>query len=360
MSGAPGLSALHEKAMRLASDFRRLESCLAQCLGEVEETRLYFELGYPSLFQYATHALGLTESIAYALITVARTMKQVPELRVEIESGRLSVFKCKKICSVLKKDESSQEVRALNQEWIEKAKSMSSQKLEQEVKHATLLPDQKQERRIVVELRLTPEQNVRWERCKALASASLGRTASGDEAMDLLASFYLRHRDPVEKAKRAGARKAKRESAAQTQVPDPEESETLNDSIKPDDTTSIHLQVIRTASSEVDAKSVKRRAPIPAALLHKVHLRDQKKCQYSDSEGRLCGESRFTEIHHVRPLHMGGVDELRNLMTICKLCRMRHNRHYAESRIMPSGFAPSLVMPIFLPSTQEAQGLDSA
>ena len=307
MNGALGLSAsvLHEKAMQLASDFRRLESSLTQCLGEVEETRLYFELGYPSLFQYATHALGLTESVAYALITVARTMKQVPELRVEIEAGRLSVFKGKKICSVLKREDASEEVHALNREWIEKAKSMSSQKLEQEVKRAALLPDQKQERRTVVELRLSPEQNERWERCKELASASLGRTASSEEAMDMLASFYLRHRDPVEKAKRASARKARRESEASV------------DAIKADDSISVNLQVTRTASSEVDSKSSRRRPPISAALLHEVNLRDQKKCQYLDPGGQVCGETRFTDIHHIKPLSLGGLNELENLMTTC-------------------------------------------
>jgi len=51
-------------------------------------------------------------------------------------------------------------------------------------------------------------------------------------------------------------------------------------------------------------------------LRAKVLLRDGEHCQKCGSKDRL-------EVHHVTPRHLGGSDELSNLVTLCKKCHAR-------------------------------------
>jgi hypothetical protein len=48
-----------------------------------------------------------------------------------------------------------------------------------------------------------------------------------------------------------------------------------------------------------------------------------------------CG-LRFTEAHHVVHWADGGETTVRNLVLLCRLSRIRDNRHYADSRIIPT------------------------
>jgi 5-methylcytosine-specific restriction endonuclease McrA len=41
------------------------------------------------------------------------------------------------------------------------------------------------------------------------------------------------------------------------------------------------------------------------------------------------------EVHHIKHRKDGGRHALTNLALLCRLCRRRHNLHYADLRIMP-------------------------
>src|SRR5262249_46694672 len=147
--------------------------------------------------------LGLSEEVAACFVRVARKSQQVPELKRAIDSGHLTITKAKTIASVIKPE---------NQEtWIEKAKSLSKGKLEQEV--ATAAPNMsKPERakpvandRVRVELELSIEEMEWFRRCQDLVSQK-GRTfASLSQTQVALMEYFLNKNDPVRKADR-GAR----------------------------------------------------------------------------------------------------------------------------------------------------------
>src|SRR4051812_24727426 len=84
---------IHRKALALADNYREVEGKLILVLQQVEETRLYKQLGKASLFTYATQVLGFSESVAYSFISVARKAKQFPELKAAVVSKQLSVSK---------------------------------------------------------------------------------------------------------------------------------------------------------------------------------------------------------------------------------------------------------------------------
>ncbi len=41
-------------------------------------------------------------------------------------------------------------------------------------------------------------------------------------------------------------------------------------------------------------------------------------------------------VHHIEFRSAGGSDDPPNLVSLCALCRARHNAHYADWRIMPT------------------------
>ena len=75
---------------------------------------------------------------------------------------------------------------------------------------------------------------------------------------------------------------------------------------------------------------------IPAAVRRIVHERDGGRCRYVDAQGRRCTARGDLEFHHRHPFGHGGDHSPDGLSLLCRLCRARHKRHYAESRIMPS------------------------
>ena len=66
--------------------------------------------------------LGLSEDVAANFVRVARKSRTVPELKEAIDEGRISVTKAKTIASVITSEN--------HLDWIDKAQSLSKDKLE--------------------------------------------------------------------------------------------------------------------------------------------------------------------------------------------------------------------------------------
>ena len=73
----------------------------------------------------------------------------------------------------------------------------------------------------------------------------------------------------------------------------------------------------------------RRRRKPTAALRRAVRERDQYRCRYPGCE------SRKVDVHHIQYWSNGGKTKLGNLISLCWLCRYRHNQHYADLGIMP-------------------------
>ncbi len=287
------IHSLHERALKAAEQFRRAESELLVALRVVDQEKVFLSLGYSSLFLYATQALRLPESLAYSSITVMRKAQEVPELQSQIAQGRLSISKAAKVVSVLRVENQS--------DWITKALTLSTRSLEKEVakenpKAAT--PEKAKyvsAQRLEVRLGLDEASMLKLRRTQDLVSGALGKAASLEQTLEVLAEFYLKHKDPVVKAKRVVAKKGLSPSEASAPARKSQER-----SVVP------------------PAASIKR-TEVPAPIAHSVRLRDQGRCQFKRQEkGSVCGETRWVELHHLKPVAQGGEHSLQNLVTLCK------------------------------------------
>jgi len=75
---------------------------------------------------------------------------------------------------------------------------------------------------------------------------------------------------------------------------------------------------------------------IPRHVRRAVCQRDGGQCAFVSKGGHRCAERTFLEFHHIVPYALGGLATVDHISLHCRLCRARHNRHYAECRIMPT------------------------
>ncbi len=313
---------LHEKALHLSNNYRRLEKELIEVLQEIEEQKLYVELGFSSMFRYATESLGLSEANAYAFIAVARKAKVLPSLQQSLNEGSLSVSKIKPILSVL-------DVHNQN-EWVEKAKVLPRSEIEKQV--AEISPESRKREKIhyIRKEALRMHLEISEEVFKKLKRAQdVNHSKNMEETLEALVSLYLKSKDPVEKAKRMEAKKGIRTES--TKFPEKDFQGSFSG-----DQTENRVEKIETKKMKEDrnqnpqnfgsdplsfftlpgVKKLSRRA-LPVTTKHQVHLRDQGKCQFRGAFGKICGESTHLHLHHLQPISQNGRDDAENLLTLC-------------------------------------------
>jgi len=94
---------LDDQATQIVQRYRGEETKLISILQEIEAKRVFKKLGYNSMHEYCEQRLKLSSSRAFELIYVSRTCTKVPQVRVAIETGVVSVSAAKRIGSVVTK-----------------------------------------------------------------------------------------------------------------------------------------------------------------------------------------------------------------------------------------------------------------
>lgn len=80
-------SDLLENTRELVGRSRRLEAVLLVHLGEIDERKLYLELGFPSMFAFCVAEYGFSEEAAYNRILVARAGRRLPAAVEALRAG---------------------------------------------------------------------------------------------------------------------------------------------------------------------------------------------------------------------------------------------------------------------------------
>ena len=263
-------TAIDDKAVTSARRFRREEAILLDCLLEVDRERVFERLGYPSLYAYCTQRLRLSESCAYAFISVARKSKAVPLLKEAVSSGRLNVSQAKRIVSVI--EPKSAEL------WIETAATKTQRDLERLVAAELPAPPLQERVRAVgkdmAELKLVIPEALR----KDIERLQQVRGCSIIEAIGFAVKESLERHDPVRKAQRNRAKPRR---------------------------------------PELSLRKGKGRRKNPARQVHEVVSRDQSQCTFRYPDGTRCPNRRYLELHHRIPVARGGPNTADNLTTLC-------------------------------------------
>lgn len=297
--------ALHQTAVRLCHQHRQLEWQIIEALQQIDRRRLFKKFGATSVFKYAIDILGLSESVAYNFISVARKADKVPALADAIKSEQLSASKAGRIVAALDPQNAAK--------LIEFARTHTARDTDREV--ARINPKAVRCERVtelgrdLVEVRITVSRDVfeKWQRCQDLVSRKKGKRATLSETLSAGMDSYAKHNDPVEAAERALERKARSKSANTTEL-----------CAYRVGANRFHKQ---TSDPVTHRKSAKHRgparSPLTAEQRHSVFQRDQGRCTFKDQQGRRCENQTWLHIHHIVPVTHGGGNEPTNLTTLC-------------------------------------------
>ena len=297
--------------------------CSLDWFGEILDRKLFRELGYSSINQYAKDALGFSKTKIGDYIKLSRKMKAMPHLKEALNNGKLGYTSGRLIAEIA--DEKSEK------NWVGFALENPRKVVEEEVKRAktetknkasrqpSLLPEpMKKTPAAVVPVRvhfdMSPIQFARYERMWEKVRKQRNVSAEKVEALLEMMEAYLESVEQ-EKAPR-GVPSTKALAPAQIHIHHcPEcESSVLQ-------TSKGELEIGKSeferaqCDCQVNKPGQRNTASIAPSIKRKVLTRARHKCEMPG-----CDHTRFLEIHHKVPRASGGTNDQCNLQVLCSGC----------------------------------------
>ena len=116
---------VHHQLTRALTQLQRAEQNALLWFAEILHRDLYRELGYASIQQYASEALGFTRNKTYQFIRLAEALARLPEVKESVASGEIGWTKAREVVKVA--------TPRTQKRWIREAKRASNRQLEQKV-----------------------------------------------------------------------------------------------------------------------------------------------------------------------------------------------------------------------------------
>ena len=301
--------------------------CSLDWFGEIIHRKLYIELGYGSINQYARQELGFGNSKIGDYIKLTKKLEKLPNLKDSMSKGEVGYTKGRLIVQVA--DESNEK------DWSDFAKANSRPKVEEAVKRAkmkakedaarqpSLLPtvEGKTPTAVVpvrVNLEMTPTQFARyenaWEQIRKQGNASSEKV---ETLLEIMESFLDADSQNV------SPRGENSRPTAQIHIHHcPEcESSTIQTSKGELEMGKIEFERYQ-CDCQTSTPNSRNTTSIPPATRRKVLGQARHKCQTAG-----CNHTKFLEIHHVISRAKGGTNDASNLRVFCSACHSRIHNH---------------------------------
>lgn len=300
----------------LARREREITIEIVQHLREVERRKLYADLKYGSLFDYAVKELRYSASAAYRRIQMMRLVKEIPEAEAKVQSGALnlsSVCQAQNFFREVKRTEPQRVISVSEKKAIlEKLENKSAREAEKvllEMSPRSALPKDhvRQVTPEHVELRLVVDSKLegKLKEIRAL----LGQRGASMTLGDLMAEMAALSLERLEE-KKFGRRRIQAERA-ETQA-------------------KVALHGHRSANSTSDVGSNFHASRyISNATKRTVWLAAGGRC------GR-CGSQHRLQYDHIQPYALGGSAGANNIQLLCRGCNLRRGvKTYGVQRMRP-------------------------
>lgn len=260
--------ALLADTKRLAAREREVTLEILHHLKEIERRKLFSELKYSSLFEYAVKELGYSEASAARRIQSARMIKEIPSLEKKIKDGDLTLSNLAQAGRLFKNEDIKEPEK--QKEILKEIENKSSRECDKILMGYKSEPD------------LPPETMKR-----ATTNFTTVKFNFSDETMELF---------------------------------DKVTAKLSNHRFNHDDFFKhVFQQVLKKDNSVPRATSpspgVNTRY-IPAAVKKAVFERDKGRCT-------KCGTNKFLQYDHITPYSMGGKSTVQNLRLLCGNCNQR-------------------------------------
>jgi len=328
----PTLSAqeLHELLLKLRAAGNTTHRRFIDALRAMEESKLYLQLGHPSLVAYADATFHYGRSQTYELVRVSKALGDLPRIAQAFERGELPFSLVARLTRV-----ATGETESL---WIEHCGKHPRAAVDLEIRDAER-KGRKHPRKdgyglpglpVKVCFELSPEEHAVVSEALKKVSREMGEGLDRAQPEPKAALLYLCRRiletDPAQ-----GVTDGRVENGSSPytvvmhRCPDCQAAAVEKDAGR--------IEVSKDAADRICTESEERDRRSSPKLRREVFLRDGNRCANPFCRKDLTGAGH---AHHITFWSKGGRTELSNLIAACVLCRIRHKLHYAESRIMPN------------------------
>ncbi|HKC60310.1 MAG TPA: hypothetical protein VKB92_09500 [Myxococcales bacterium] len=314
---------------------RCLEEKLLVHLGEIDERKLYLDLGFPSMFAFCVGELGFSEDVAYNRIMVARAARRMPGILDAMRSGRVHLAGLRVLAPHLTIENHSKvlaEAAGRSKREIEElvARLSPQPPVATVVRKLPGRPEAPPEEPLALAFGAAPTMSPA-EPPPAPASVPPPAPVRGRaERRDMIAPLA----EDSYKFQFTGTR-ACRDKLRQAQdllrhrIPDGDVGTIFEKSL---DLMIAHLKKERFAQgrkarqvpNKESSPSSSRR--VPAAIQRAVFERDGGRCTFTDDRGHRCPETGGLEFDHLDGYARTRIHRMDRIRLLCRA----HNQHAAE------------------------------
>ena len=317
VSGRPAVQ-VHSSLKRSLKALDHAQHCSVLWFADVQRRRLFRELGYSSIYQYASEALGFSKSRTRDFVSLASKLDELPKVKKAMAEGNLGYTKAREVVKVATpKTEDSwlKAAEAPRRELVKQVKR-ARQVAKVDAGQAELMPGEPtvvapEELPVRFQVDLTPEQEARRatlvEKLHKLGGTPTDRAELLLEALAALVD-----------AQEKGPRGPQHEGPP-VHIHVHESNGTIEAEGRPvgwADAERIRCDAV------ICRPSRRNESTIPPRIRREVLSRDRHRCTAPG-----CDRTRYLEVHHIVPRSQGGTNEPENLTTLCSSChRLWHER----------------------------------
>ncbi len=159
---------IHQELLELRKKEKRITSEILDKLQLMEDCRGYLALGHSSLFDYLVRGLQYSEATAYQRQACVRLAREVPEIKEQIDQGRLSLSAVTTVYKHIRSKSTKEKRQTLKR--IENKSTREVKQMFAEPLNAIKIQKTEYQDKVYLRLELSHEQNKKLERLKALKS----------------------------------------------------------------------------------------------------------------------------------------------------------------------------------------------
>ena len=317
-----------EKLKQLVASERRITAEIIAHIQEIDQKKIFAQLGYPSLFAFLTEHIGYAAASAQRRIEAARLLSAVPEVKNEIKSGALNLSqvalvaqavrqKIKEMPEVqIKAEDKKVLLQSIKNQNLQASQKIISQTLDLEIKALDRKVVQKDES-VRMGITFSKDQMDLFNRVKGLIS-HVNPSATAAEVFEYLAKDYLKRKDPMQ----GGAKyRGKIKTVSVTEVKGSSKYKIVSGSevIYNTKLNAVSVAEMKNEPSVKSQPNKNKRKHIPISIKRIVWKRDEGKCQHkNNTTGKICGSNYLLEFDHIKRFRLGGEDSSQNLRLLCK------------------------------------------
>jgi len=292
-------------------------------LAEVDQRRLFLDLGFPSMHAYCMAALGMCESTAGRRITAARVCRKFPQVLGRVANGELHLSAVCSLSPHLDWDNAPELIEICSNKSRRKVDEILAARFPRADVREKVRLEPLSKDRYGLHFTIDADALAELEHVRALARHRL----PGGELSELFKLAMRTLRLELEKQRFAVGKKPRVRKAAGATRPGCGETPGVGPDA-PGAAVAQHPpaeEVVATAAPVEVAQKAGPRQP-SAEVAREVYERDAGQCTFVADGGRRCGAREFVEFDHIVPAAAGGEPTAVNLRLRCRA----HNQLYAR------------------------------